>query len=516
MARRCNRDSAVGSGGRAEEAGKAREQLCRARAEAAASESLLLCARRRARSRLRRMAGGRSVTRRVSRAATTATTPETFFLANNSKRRATDDRNARADETTKGVKGRSALVPLRQHLLSSGARWLSPLVFARHPLIDSASSGALRTWLPPSMLSPIEEEEREESDTQSLSSPRPLPLLARTSSSSGWPSFMSALRANANSMVEQLCGPSAFFLPRLRLSDALARGIASGSTQGRLSLVQCNLTELDAPPKGLLPHPATQTLLLSRNVLRDLCGAPRPLFRGLQSLSLSYNCLVDPQLPAALGSLCPALRSLSIEGNPLCELLPELRAHLLASLPLLRQLDGAEVGADERRAAVETARSRLDLHSSISRPSLRHPPPGAPGRRLLRRPTGSLPRPARAGSRGAATRSAGRAASAPVPRCSGRARGPSAAAAHSPRRRHAAAALAPRRVSAVRRGRRGLSRAFFPRTPVAAQPSLALIARAALRGAPPAPGGRAAAAAGAGGEPGARAACGRRRCRGSR
>ena len=56
-----------------------------------------------------------------------------------------------------------------------------------------------------------------------------------------------------------------------------------------------------------------------------------------------------------LGRDAPALRALSFEGNPLCELL-DVRAHALAHLPYLRSFDGRDVTEEERAEAVVTVR----------------------------------------------------------------------------------------------------------------------------------------------------------------
>ena len=157
------------------------------------------------------------------------------------------------------------------------------------------------------MLSPIEEEPSLEAlhphaplraPRPSSGEPLPLPLLRR-------PGSLSDLLQRSDDMVESLSGEASSRLPRLTLSEAL-RGGRGSLTASRLSLVEASVTQLDAPPPGLLPNGQLTSLLLSRNALRSLDGLPASLMRGLTTLSLSYNCLADAEaLFAHLGRSCP-------------------------------------------------------------------------------------------------------------------------------------------------------------------------------------------------------------------
>jgi hypothetical protein len=161
------------------------------------------------------------------------------------------------------------------------------------------------------------------------------------------------LLARAEAACAAARGAAAAALPRLPLSQALARGLGTVSGR-RAAFVQCHVTALDAPPPGALD--CVQTLLLSRNALRTLLGAPTALLRPLTALSVAHNCLDDVGTFALLAAGCPALTALSVEGNPLCELM-DARAHAIAALPLCRSVDGREVAPEERRAAVLAVRA---------------------------------------------------------------------------------------------------------------------------------------------------------------
>ena len=254
------------------------------------------------------------------------------------------------------------------------------------------------------MLSPIEEEPSLEAlhphaplraPRPSSGEPLPLPLLRR-------PGSLSDLLQRSDDMVESLSGEASSRLPRLTLSEAL-RGGRGSLTASRLSLVEASVTQLDAPPPGLLPNGQLTSLLLSRNALRSLDGLPASLMRGLTTLSLSYNCLADAEaLFAHLGRSCPALRALSVEGNPLCAL-ADARAMAFAFLPHLRSLDGRDVLPDEQRAAAAVVAAEHAFFSQLLEltvelaaleeasarrrllADLRHGPPPPPGttRRML-------------------------------------------------------------------------------------------------------------------------------------
>ncbi len=172
-----------------------------------------------------------------------------------------------------------------------------------------------------------------------------------------------ALLARAAAACAAARGPAAASLPRLSLGTALQRGLGSVSG-GRAAFVQCHLTSLEAPAAALAPLLGARTLLLSRNALRSLATAPPALLRSLTALSLAHNCIDDVGTLEFLGAACPALTSLSLAGNPLCELL-DARAHALAALPLLRTVDGRDAGADERRQALATVRGGATADTAL-------------------------------------------------------------------------------------------------------------------------------------------------------
>jgi len=216
------------------------------------------------------------------------------------------------------------------------------------------------------LLSPIEEEPEELDD-----SPSPLPLQTRPRpppppADAPSTSLLSELLAQAAATVEELGGGGggpAARLPPLRLSDALRLGLGSVGG-GRLSLVQCLLTQLDEPgAAAAAAGGAVSTLLLSRNALRSLAGAPR-LLRPLQQLSLSFNLLSDAAALEQLGRACPELRALWLEGNPLCAVL-DARAHAIANLPLLRLFDGRQLAPGEREEACACVRAECAFFDAL-------------------------------------------------------------------------------------------------------------------------------------------------------
>jgi hypothetical protein len=172
----------------------------------------------------------------------------------------------------------------------------------------------------------------------------------------------SALLSRAAAACAAARGGAASALPRLSLSQALASGLGN-VTPGRAAFVQCHVTHLDAPPPGALA--GVRTLLLSRNALRSLSGAPLALLCGLTALSAAHNVLDDVGTIPFLAAACPGLTSLSLEGNPLCELL-DTRAHALAALPALRTCDGREVAPEERRMALVAVRGAC-AHRAMQR-----------------------------------------------------------------------------------------------------------------------------------------------------
>ena len=204
------------------------------------------------------------------------------------------------------------------------------------------------------MLSPLLEESetplRSEAEGEEQASPLPLQRRA----SAGQPALVAVLLRRAEAECARLRGPAAASLPPLLLSEALRLGLGT-ATPGRLSVVQAHVTQLDAPPLAWVPQPLS-TLHLSGNAFRTLEGFPLPLLQGLTALSAAHCCLDDVDTLQLLAQCCPQLSDLRLEGNPLCRLLGDARAHALALLPRLRSYDGREVGAEERRAAVEKAR----------------------------------------------------------------------------------------------------------------------------------------------------------------
>lgn len=184
---------------------------------------------------------------------------------------------------------------------------------------------------------------------ESESEASPLPLMRRRPTPACGSTRTLLWRASASFAAAR---GAAAQLPPLALSEALRRGLGSIGS-GRSAFVQCHITRLDAPLGPVLA--GTRTLLLSRNALRSLLGLPAPLWRQLNSLSVAHNVLDDLALFAFLAAAAPQLSALTLEGNPLCELL-DARTHAAAVLPQLRMFDGREVTAAERAAAVLAVR----------------------------------------------------------------------------------------------------------------------------------------------------------------
>ena len=103
------------------------------------------------------------------------------------------------------------------------------------------------------------------------------------------------------------------------------------------------------------------TVYLSHNSLRSLEGVT--VFASAEAITLAHNCLGD--LDHALRCLqhCPALRSLTLTGNPcLGEGGPAVAARVAAALPALEMLDG------RRLPRANAARREMLRHARCKRP----------------------------------------------------------------------------------------------------------------------------------------------------
>ena len=101
---------------------------------------------------------------------------------------------------------------------------------------------------------------------------------------------------------------------------------------------------------GTIPHQCAKvtTAYLSNNKLSCLHGL-RAL-KSLTCLSVAHNLLSRMQAIYDLGSSCPCLEVLVLEGNPICAA-PYYRQNVMCSLPMLKQLDGRDITEVERRNA---------------------------------------------------------------------------------------------------------------------------------------------------------------------
>ena len=202
------------------------------------------------------------------------------------------------------------------------------------------------------MLSPLVEEDGEGDEQRSDEggpTASPLPLQAPRVSWVHHATYLPQLLERSRVACEELSGVAHTRLARLSFGQALLQGLGKQAAS-RVSLVQAHVTHMDTPPTGVLPQPLL-TLHLSRNALRTLHGVQPALLQSLTALSLAHNCIDDVTTFTFLGSACPGLTDLRLEGNPVCSLL-DARAHSAAALPFLRTYDGREVTAPERRAAV--------------------------------------------------------------------------------------------------------------------------------------------------------------------
>ena len=138
------------------------------------------------------------------------------------------------------------------------------------------------------------------------------------------------------------------------LSVALSRGHPARCDGVRLSAVSCQVAAIDAarlPPAAL----SAAVVHLSGNRLATLRGAEA--FASLRVLSAAHNLVADVEGVAPLAA-CARLEALSLEGNPLARgAAPNYRAHVIALLPTLRELDGRAVTPAERAAAAAAVRA---------------------------------------------------------------------------------------------------------------------------------------------------------------
>lgn len=105
--------------------------------------------------------------------------------------------------------------------------------------------------------------------------------------------------------------------------------------------------DLESAADELQQHPALELLALSHNNISTIAGAGLSALRSLRVLDLSHNAIehLDP------ADLPPALTMLDLRGNP-CARESLARGSLVEHCVSLRELDGAAVTAQERRAAL--------------------------------------------------------------------------------------------------------------------------------------------------------------------
>lgn len=124
--------------------------------------------------------------------------------------------------------------------------------------------------------------------------------------------------------------------------------------RSRISAVNKRITHIDLP-RGIANPSSVKSLLLSRNHLRELAGVCS--FPCLEQLSLASNCIDDAREVGQLGSACTRIRSLALQGNPLCSE-PAWRERVLACMPRsLSDLNGTVVSKEECERALEVART---------------------------------------------------------------------------------------------------------------------------------------------------------------
>eukprot|EP00741_Cyanophora_paradoxa_P007303 tig00001098_g7064.t1 len=152
----------------------------------------------------------------------------------------------------------------------------------------------------------------------------------------------------------------------------------------RLNLSNNRIERID----GLETLGALVELNLSKNRISRLDGLEAA--RALELLDLSQNRVADVAELDLVARL-PALRHLTLAGNPVCSL-REYRVEALRRMPALQSLDGAEVSAEERAYVRVLA---ADAGSPPPPPPSRPPTPRSP---IPPRPPGVplRPRPLRA------------------------------------------------------------------------------------------------------------------------
>eukprot|EP00891_Asterochloris_glomerata_P002602 jgi/Astpho2/2602/Aster-x0109 len=120
----------------------------------------------------------------------------------------------------------------------------------------------------------------------------------------------------------------------------------------KIGVVEKFITEVDLLPQR---YHHVRVLYLSKNSLRTLHGLQQ--FACLRVLSAGDNLLDSFEelvwLKPPRGAC--QLEALSLEGNPLSRL-PNYRAHVVAAVPSLRQLDGKAVTSEERHQAAMALR----------------------------------------------------------------------------------------------------------------------------------------------------------------
>lgn len=158
-------------------------------------------------------------------------------------------------------------------------------------------------------------------------------------------------------------------LRRLSLSGHAIKRITNVDVLIDLAFLDLSNNRITAI-EGVFPLGSLQVLNLSRN---DIAALPPALhrLRSLHTLDLSYNRIDGLQHVRVLADM-PALRHLSLAGNPLAEerLYP---AYVLWKVPQLETLDGKEVTEADRAAARDRLHTAARA-SATSSPSQRTSP----------------------------------------------------------------------------------------------------------------------------------------------
>lgn len=129
-----------------------------------------------------------------------------------------------------------------------------------------------------------------------------------------------------------------------------------------LSLQNCGLTRL--PAAFLAGLPSLQSLRLCGNRLRSLAPWLQP-HRRLALLTLRGNRLSELSLLSLLGSNCPRLKELVLEGNGLAKT-SDYRAAVAAACPDLYSLDDLPIAAPVAEAKARGARRAAPLPSALA------------------------------------------------------------------------------------------------------------------------------------------------------